>query len=177
MADKYKSVSNAQLDKVQDDARKRLKDRGMWQPITLGSLSKEMATHHSNTAFVGVQRARAEAIKNRAEAKLKVAKARVDKMLRNKYRDGKKPSEKEIENRVACHPMVCEAANECITARFEFNIMWAMVSSMSQKNEQLTNLAHDRRKELSSGKTSRVMKEERVRKKLNNVTNKKKRSE
>lgn len=175
---KRKEVSDKELDRIQQNAKERLKDMGLQKPITLGSLSKEMATHHANSAFVGVLRARAEAEKNRAESRLKVAKARVDRMLRGKTRDGKKLTEKEIENRIAAHPEVCEAANESIKARFEFNIMWAMVTAMSQKNEQLTNLAHDRRKELSSGKTSRVMKEERVKNKLNKVTtNRKKRSE
>lgn len=167
-------VSDKQLDRVERDAKERLKNMGMWEPITLRKLSKEMAHQHSNTAFVGVMRARAEANKNRASAKLKVTKARVDKMLRKKYRDGKKPSEKEIENRVVCHSLVCEAADEYLKAKFEFNILWAMVTSMSQKAEMLTNLAHDRRKELSSGQNSRVMREERVKNKLSNVSTKRK---
>lgn len=120
------------------------------------NLSKEMARNSSLMFQVGVMKADAEYAKDRAENKIKVLEAKVDKQIRDQASGKKKPSEQQIKARIARHPKIVQAQEDFLEAKWKFSICWTAATSIAQKGEQLTNLAYNYRKELEHGVKSRI---------------------
>ena len=134
----------------------RMKNRRLLDKFKLSTkldksqLSKEMAQLSSSAFYIGVAKADAEYEMDKAKAKLKVTKARIDKRIREiANKAGKrKPTEKVIEQRIVKHPDVCQVASEYAEAKWKFNVCWAAMRAISDKGQQLTNMAYNHRKEL-----------------------------
>lgn len=119
-------------------------------------LSKEMASNSSLMFKIGCMKSDAEYLKDRAENKVKVIEANVDKRIRARANGGRKPSEDQIKKQIARNNEVKAAQEEYIEAKHKFNICWAAASSIAQKGDQLTNLAYNYRKELEYGAKGRL---------------------
>jgi hypothetical protein len=126
-----------------------------------------MAQLSSSAFYIGVAKADAEYEMDKAKAKLKVTKARIDKRIRElAAKSGKrKPTEKVIEQRIVRHPEVCKVADVYAEARWKFNVCWAAMRAISDKGQQLTNMAYNHRKELEFN-YKRKIKEKRANEKL-----------
>jgi len=142
------------------------------------NLEKEMQQLPSRIFKVGLEKALAEEKMGKAKARLKVMKARVYVDLCKKAGDeGKrKPSEKMLEHRVAKHKEVCAIADEYETAKKDFNICWAAANALSAKEQMLTNIAYNHRKEMEVGIRSRV-KDRDINEKVSNATSKERNDE
>jgi hypothetical protein len=124
--------------------------------IDRNKLSSEMAQNSALLFNVGVSKANAEYDKDKAESRVEVIEARIDKQIRKKASKGRKPSEAQIKTQVARHPDVVAAKDVLAEAKWKFNVCWAAVNSVVQKGDQLSNLAYNYRKELEHGLSSRV---------------------
>lgn len=153
---------------ARDKLLKRLNVKFFNEEISKDTMNREMSRIHSQIFSVGLLKAEKERNMNKAKAKMIVMKAKVDKKIRKTA--SKKPSEREIEKRVACHPSVCRAADEYADAKFEFNVCWAAVNALNAKADQLANISYNYRKELETIRGSKVretkVKEARVKRKL-----------
>lgn len=149
------------------------KRMNVWSKVTKETLSKEMAQQASRVFWVGEQKANAEYELDRAKSNLKVVKAKVEASIRK--RASKKPTEKEIEGRVAKHDLVCKAADLVAEKKRIFNILWAAQNSLNSKGEQMTNMAYNYRKELDAGNRSRV-REESAKQKSKNIRRRRQRN-
>lgn len=158
-------------DIIRKQARSRLRKFGVDPGVNASQLSKELACHGSHLYQVGEYRSLAEHKSDKAKARLKVIKAKVDRSLRKKYAGKNKLSEKALEHRVACHPQVCRAADDYADAKLELNIWWAAFQSMNTKTEMLANISQNRRKEMDANISSRV-REKRIKEKLETLNNK-----
>lgn len=160
--------NESKFTKARDRLLKKLNIKFFSDAITKETMNREMSRIHSQIFSVGLLKAEKERSMNKAKAKLIVMKARVDKKIRKTAK--KKPSEKEIEKRVACHPSVCSAADEYADAKFEFNVCWAAVNSLNAKADQLANISYNYRKELETIRGSKVRenkaRESRIKRKL-----------
>lgn len=159
---------------IKKKARKRLESFGVNPEVNTSKLSKELAVHSAHLFQVGEFRSIAEHRHDRAAARLKITKAKVDRMLRKKYTGKDKLSEKALEHRVASHPQVCEAAQEQADAKLELNIWWAAFQAMNTKTEMLANISQNRRKEMDANISSRV-KKKRAQEKVEQYEHKRKR--
>lgn len=126
----------------------------MMTRVDESDLSAQLAKNSSLMFSIGVMKADAEFQKDTAENRVKVMEAKVDKMIRNESK--RKPSEEAIKKRIARHPKVIAAQRAYHEAKWKFNVCWTAATSISQKGEQLTNMAYNYRKELEHGVKSRV---------------------
>ena len=150
------------------EKNKRLMDKfDVITKLDKSQLSKEMAQLSSAAFFVGVAKADAEYEMDKAKARLKVTKAKIDKQIRSiaNKSASKKLTEKVIEQRIVKHPDVCRVADECADAKWKFNVCWAAMRAISDKGQQLTNIAYNHRKELEFN-YKRKIKDKRVKEKL-----------
>lgn len=109
-------------------------------------LSRELARQSTLIFNAGLVKAEAEAKKGSASAALKVMRAKIYEMYKNKQ----KMTEKELEHMVTKHPKVCRTAKRYNRAKYNFNVALAYVSAMKTKGDMLQALAYNYRKELDT---------------------------
>lgn len=120
------------------------------------NMSQEMARNSSLMFQVGLMKADAEFQKDRAENRVKIVEAKIDKQIRDAASGKKKPSEQQIKARIARHPKVIQALEDFFEAKWKFSICWTAATSVAQKGEQLAHLGYNYRKELEHGMKSRI---------------------
>lgn len=148
----------------------RMKFKGFVQ-VDKARLNNEMIQIASITYAVGEIKATSEYEMNMAEKNLEVTEAKIDKSIRDKFSGKRKPSEQQIKSMVLRNPKVLAAREAFIEAKWKHNICWAATNAVSQKGNQLTNLAYNYRKELDRGLGGKV-KESKVREKGKEYMNK-----
>ena len=162
-------MKNSEFEERKDRLMKRT---GFNPDIDKGNLSSEMCRIPSFVFRVGVVKAMAEARMNKAEARIKIMKAKVKKYIKRKsLENGEKLTIPELEAAVESHKQVVAAIDEHILFQYDHNVCWAAYTAATTKANQLTNLSMNYRKELDAGIGSKV-KEARTRKKVENFENK-----
>jgi len=120
------------------------------------NMSEEMARNSSLMFQVGLMKADAEFQKDKAENKVKIVEAKIDKQIREAASGKRKPSEQQIKARVIRDPKVIQALEDFFEAKWKFSVCWTASTSIAQKGEQLANLGYNYRKEMEHGVKSRI---------------------
>ena len=148
---------------------KRVKRFKRYSNIDEGNLSKEMASLSSYIFHVGQIKADSEDKMDRAKDKLAITKAKVDKELRQRFKNRKpKLTEADFTSRITRHKDVVRVGDEYRDGKWLHNVCWAAMNSLNKKSEQLIAMANDRRKELEYGfkNTKRRTRDKRIKEKL-----------
>lgn len=163
-----------ELEKLKKKHQEKIERFQKWVKVDRNNLDSELAMNSSRMYSTGLKKSEAEFLMEKAKAVMKQIKARVKMKWSKASVGGKRITIPQLDAKVESDPEVMKAEMDYIDAQYVYRICESAFQSIKEKGQQITNLANNRRAELTY-KYVKEGKEDRVNEKAKDQSNQRRR--